>query len=74
MPHTTLNHKEFAKRLRLFLSTNKISQVRFAKLLSITPNHLNKVLVGRQQPNLELVIKILNTLGMKLEFFCKEEK
>lgn len=51
------------------LSTPKereISQIQLADMLNVSPQHNSKILKGRENLNLETLVKLENTLSIKL--------
>lgn len=74
------------ERLQLILSEKKLSASRFAEIMDVQPSSISHLLSGRNNPNSEFIIKLLNRFpdvnpdwfllgkGSMMRTFSDEEK
>lgn len=57
---------DIALRVIRHIRANKISQVRLAEKMGVTPQYINKILQGKENMTLETICRIESALGISL--------
>lgn len=65
---------KIAIRIIRALRDSNISQVQLAEFMSVTPQHINKILKGRENMTLETICKLEVALGLELITILKSDE
>ena len=69
-----MTYKEFAKIIKEKRQDLNITQKEMAKRLYVSNSKYNKIENGLREPNFELLVRILKTLDINLDYYIKKEK
>lgn len=58
--------RTFARNLRIEIESRGISQRELAKLSGVTTTYINRILVSKQNPTIEICDRIAVSLGLSL--------
>jgi transcriptional regulator with XRE-family HTH domain len=58
----------FAERLRSTLENKSISQYRFAKMLELPFTTLNSWVIGKHEPDIDMIVKIALALNVTTDY------
>lgn len=68
-----LKSARIAIKVLRVLRAKKITQVQLAELMAVTPQHINKILQGRENMTLETIVKMETALGIELITILKSD-